>query len=146
MVSDPSKVDAAIRATLLNDPQLAALMPGGVHFDVPSSGKTQFVVISLMFHEDTYVFGGRGFERSLYLVKAVDKNTDGADANAAAARIDALLQDQPLTITGYVHSLTARTERMRDTEVDGEDADARWQHRGAQYEVVVAPVAVGAVA
>jgi hypothetical protein len=144
MVSDPSDVDAAILVVLRNDAALTALMPGGVYFDVAPPGRTQYVIVSMTFHEDTYVFDGPAFERTLYLVKAIDRDIDGANVKAAAARIHELLQGQPLTITGYVHSLTSRVGRARDTETDEVDLDARWQHRGGQYEVIVSPVAAAA--
>jgi hypothetical protein len=148
MVSDPSDVDAAIIAVLRNDPELRALMPGGVYFDVAPPGRTQYVVVSMEFHEDTYTFDG-SFETTLYLVKAVERITAaGGDGNTkrAAARIQELLQDQPLTITGYVHSSTSRTGRARDTEPDEVDHDARWQHRGGRYQVFVTPVAAAIAA
>jgi Protein of unknown function (DUF3168) len=146
MVSDPSDVDAALIAVLRNDPELSTLMPGGVYFDVPPSGVTQYVVVQMTFHEDTYVFDGPAFERTLYMVKAVARHTTDGGTKRAAARIQELLHGQTLTIVGYVHSLTSRVGRARDTEPDGVDADARWQHRGAQYEVVVSPVAASTAA
>jgi hypothetical protein len=56
----------------------------------------------------------------------------------AAARIHTLLQLGTLTATGYTLMRLARLERVRYTEVD-EDTDARWQHRGGHYEVMVSP-------
>lgn len=145
MVSDPSEVDAAILAVLRNDPELRALMPGGVYFDVAPPGRTQYVVVSMEFHEDAYTFDGPALETTLYLVKAIERISDGdGNTKRAAARIHELLQDQPLTITGYVHSATTRTGRARDTEADEIDNDARWQHRGGRYQVIVAPVAAAA--
>jgi hypothetical protein len=141
MVSDPSDVDAAILAVLRNDQALMALMPDGVYFDVAPPGRTKYVIVSMEFHEDFYTFDGRALERTIYLAKAIERDIDGADVKAAAARIDELLQGQPLTIPGYVHSLTSRTGRARDTERDEVDNSALWQHRGGHYEVLVAPVA-----
>jgi hypothetical protein len=144
MVSDPSNVDAAILAVLRADPELRTLMPDGVYFDVPPPGRTRYVVVAMEFHEDTYVFGGCAFERTIYLVKAVERHIDGTNAGRAAARIHELLQHQPLTIVGYDHGLTSRTGRARDTEPDEVDNDAMWQHRGGRYEVMVAPIATAA--
>lgn len=138
-MADPSEVDAAIVAKLAGDATLMALMTDGVHIDIAPSGKTKFVIVSLSTHEDEYVFEGSAFERSQYIVKAVERSLSGTTVKTAAARIHALLQDQPLTITGYTHSLTRRAERIRYTEVDELDADIRWQHRGGRYDVMVSP-------
>jgi len=138
-VADPAEVDAAIVTHLANDATLAGLLPDGVYMDIAPSGKTQFVIVSLVIHEDNYMLGGEAFEKALYLVKAVDKSTSGSIAKAAAARIQTLLQDVPLTITGYTHMLTQREERVRYTEVDESEPDTRWQHRGGRYAVFVSP-------
>jgi hypothetical protein len=71
----------------------------------------------------------------LYLVKAVGLASTGADVKAAAARIEAVLEDVPLTIPGYVHMVTCREARIRYTEVDAVDDTIRWQHRGGHYRV-----------
>lgn len=126
-------------AKLANDATLTDLMTDGVYMDVVPSGKTKFVIVSQVIHEDEYVFEGRAFERFTYLVKAVSLDTSGTDVKTAAARIDTLLQGVALTITGYSHCLTRRTERLRMTEVDDVNHDIRWQHRGGRYEVVVSP-------
>ena len=139
MPSDPSEVDAAIVATLSGDATLMALLTDGVFVDVSPSGKTAFALVSLISHEDLYIFNGSAFERSIYLIKAVVQSGTGTTAKTAAARIHALLQDVALTITGYAHALTRRVERVRMTEVDDLNQDLRWQHRGGRYELMVSP-------
>lgn len=142
MAADPSDVDAAIVAALKTDTSsggLMTLMTDGVWIDMAPKDSTKFVIVSLSTHEDQYEFAGAAYEKSVYLVKAVDLNISGTRAKAAAARIHALLQDVPLSISGYVHMLTQREERIRYTEVDEENADIRWQHRGGRYQVFVSP-------
>ncbi len=139
MAADSSDVDAAIIAKLVGDATLMAILTDGVWVDVAASGKTRHCVVSQVAHHDEYVFDGRVVETFLYLIKAVIQTTSGADPKAAAARIDVLLQDVPLTMTGYGHLLTRREERVRYTEVDEANPDLRWSHRGGRYQVVVAP-------
>lgn len=139
MAADSSDVDAAVIAKLVGDATLMAILTDGVYVDVASSGKTKFCLVSQIAHEDDYVFDGRIWEKFLYLIKAVAQQTSGADVKTAAARIDVLLQDVALTISGYGHLLTRRVERVRYTEVDDVNNDLRWQHRGGRYEVVAAP-------
>lgn len=136
---DPSDVDAAIIAKLSGDATLLALMTDGVYMDVSPSGKTKVVIVSMSTHQDEYVFHGSAFEQSTYVVKAVEQSGSGATVKTAAARIHVLLQDVALTITGYIHAKTRRSERIRYTEVDDVNQDIRWQHRGGRYEVVVTP-------
>ncbi len=145
MAEDPSEVELAIVARLEGDAALLALMPGGVWMDVAPKGKTAIVIVSLATHVDEDSLEGSAFEASTYLVKAVERAASGLNVKAAAARIHALLQRVPLTITNYTHMLTRRRERVRYTEVDEVDQDMRWQHRGGRYEVHVSPVSGVAV-
>lgn len=142
-MADASELDAAIVTALANDATLAGLLPDGVFWDIAPSGKTRFAIVSLTIHEDEYLFEGRAFERATYLVKAVDQNVSGAIVKVAAERIEELLQDVTLVVTGYTHMLTRRIERIRYTEVDEVNADIRWQHRGGRYEVYLSPEASG---
>jgi hypothetical protein len=143
--SDSSEVDAAVIAKLLGDTTLMALMPDGIYVDVAKSGLTKFIIVSQLAHEDVYMFQGSAYEAFEYLVKAVtgpsgtDLNTSGGSIKAAAARIHTVLQDATLTITGYKLMNIARAERIRYTEVDADNEDARWHHRGGRYAVMVSP-------
>lgn len=137
-MSDSSEIDAAIVAKLVNDAPLMALMTDGVYFDIAAKSKTKFVIVSLLSALDVGMFRGRAYETPIYLVKAVALSTTGADVKAAAARIDALLEQGTMSVTGYGLLAMHRTERVRYTEVDQEN-DNRWQHRGGMYEVQAAP-------
>lgn len=138
-MADPSAVDAALEAKLLGDATLMAILTDGVYFDVAKPSAQRFALISVVTHEDGYVFNNSAFEKSTYLIKAVTLGTSGADVKTAAARIHTLIQDVPLTIPGYAHSLTRRTERVRYTEVDDVNPAVRWNHRGGRYEIFVSP-------
>lgn len=125
-------------AKLLNDATLQAITTDGVFFDVASHGATKFVIVSQMAHADDETFRETALERFTYLVKAVTLSTSGADVKSAADRIQTLLHNGSLTITGYTFLSMRRTERIRYTEVD-ESNDSRWQHRGGLYEVWADP-------
>lgn len=132
-------MDIAIRSTLAGDSTLTATLTDGVFFDVAPSGAQNFCIVSQMAHEDSYSLNGNGFEQFRYLVKAVMAGTSAATVKTMAARIHTLLQDVRLTITGYSHQRTTRSERVRYTEVDQANQDARWQHQGGIYDVWVSP-------
>ena len=134
---DSGNVDAALSAKLLADATLSALMTDGVWFDTAKQGATKFVIVSLLSEEDEPMFQGRAFEDGLYLVKAVALESSGANVKAAAARIDALLDDGTLTISGYQLMRMERVGRVRYTEVDETNPANRWQHRGGHYALTV---------
>jgi hypothetical protein len=141
---DAGAVDAALVARL-TDATLAALMPGGVYFDIGVKGQTAMVIVSLQEDGADEMLGGAASQRTVYLVKAVDLQTSGSRVSEAAARIHTLLQwddgPAPLVIAGFDLQALRRVERVRYTEVDTSNADQRWQHQGGLYEVIVAPAA-----
>lgn len=136
-MADSSEVDAALSAKLLADATLMAITTDGVYFDEAKQGATKFVIVSLVTEFDQVMFGARAFEDATYLVKAVTLGTSGADVKTAAARIDALLDGQSITIAGYKLMVMQRVERIRYTEVDDVDRSIRWQHRGGRYQIMV---------
>jgi hypothetical protein len=135
-MADSSDIASALIAKLGSDTELLALCPNGVYWDQAPPGSTRFVIVSLVSAADLGVFGGRAIEEGIYLVEARMLSTvPGANIKAAAARIDVLLEDQPLTVAGYVWSTTHRTEPTRITEVDELDPSIRWFRRGGQYRI-----------
>lgn len=137
--ADSSLVDEALIAKLINDSQLRTLCPDGVWSDQAGEGKERFVIISLVDHNDVPVFEGRGFEDSLYLIKAVVKNGKG-DIRGASARIDEILSGADgrgviIPVTNFGELSVAREARVRYTEVDDQEPTLRWLHRGGRYRV-----------
>ena len=148
-MADASAVDTAVIATLAADAQLTAWLPGGVHFGLAPQGTTAFVLVDLDETQDIAVFAEapaarRAIEAMTYTVQAVLPTSAMAPATQAAARIDALLEDQPLTIPGYGWLSTVRVERLRPAgEPDAGDKNIRWQHAGGRYRVQVTPTVQG---
>jgi hypothetical protein len=138
MLPDASDIDAAILATLSGDATLQALAPQGVWFDEAPAGSKAFVIVSLVDERDEEEFGQCAYEDALYAVTFRELKTPngGSNAKAAAARIHALLEDQPLTVSGYSWMTIHREQRLRQTEVDAVDASIRWNHRGGHYRVM----------
>lgn len=134
---DSSDIDAALVAKLGADATLLGLMPNGVYWDDAPPGSTRFVIVSLIDEADTQQFGGRSYEDALYLVKAVALSTANHNIKAAAARIDALLENGTLAVAGYASMALHRENRIRLTEVDQVDPTVRWFHRGGHYRVTM---------
>ena len=141
-MADSSLVDAAVITTLASDSALLAILPDGVFFDEAPPACRRFAIVSLVDSSGipTWDPGGgvvRAMDDRVYAVTAVVKGTTG-DIAAAAARINALLHNQSLSVSGYTFTSTAWDEELGDiryTEVDDLDASIRWQHRGAHYRV-----------
>jgi hypothetical protein len=134
---DSSAIDAALVARLANDTQLKTLLPDGVFFGEAPPNLRNFAIVSLITEVDVATFGKRAIEDVLYLVKAVCFGTGGTNDKAAAARIDVLLEDYALAVTGYDVMTVHREQRIRYPEVDDLDPSIRWQHRGGQYRVTM---------
>ena len=139
-MAESSNVDAAVVGRLLNDAPLMSLMPDGVYWDLGVQGAIRFVVVSQAFHRDVPMQGGTAYEEFTYVVQAVELAKSGANIQAAAARINALLHDATFTITGYDLMCSQRIERLRVVIPDAEDPDKRWQYLGGSYQVSVSPV------
>lgn len=137
MPVDSSDVDNALVMKLGSDAALLALCPNGVYVDEAPPGSTKFVIVSLVDESDVREFNRRSFEDALYMVKAVMSKSSGGDVKAAAARIDALLENGSLTVNGYTHMVMHREGRIRATEVDDIEPSIRWFHRGGNYRVQV---------
>jgi hypothetical protein len=134
-----SDVDAALLAKVASDSQLKALMPDGVWWDVSKTGLTRLVIVKLMDHTATDMFGSCAYEEPLYLVKAVEYSLSAANVVNAARRIDTLLNNQQLLVTGYSLMTMQFDQYVRYQEVDTANPDARWQHCGGMYRISVAP-------
>jgi hypothetical protein len=135
-MANSSDIQNALMAKLGSDAELLALCPNGVYRDQAPPGASRFVIVSLLAGEDTGVFGKRAIEAGVYLVEARMLSTiAGANVNAAAARIDVLLEGQPLTVTGFAWMTLHREEPIGLTEVDASDPSIRWFRRGGRYRL-----------
>ena len=136
-----SDIDDAIVGRLSSDPALTALVPDGVYFDEAPPGVKRFVLLVLVSEDDHASFSGtREYEDSVYRVQAVALDTSHDTVNAAANRIDALLENYAFVVAAYTWMTTQRDGRFRHTQADPVDPSLRWQVSGAQYRVQMAPV------
>jgi hypothetical protein len=135
---DSSNIDKALVDLLNGDASLNALLPDGTFMDEAPPGAKRFVIVSVLDARDIPRFGGRAYEDTLYLIKAVGLSMLNPNMKAAAFRLDQLLDDQVLTVTGYTPMTLHREERVRLTEVDDIDSTIRWYHRGGRYRVMQA--------
>jgi hypothetical protein len=136
---DSSLIDSALIQKLANDAQLKSLLPDGVFFGEAPPNLRNFAIVSIVEELDVAEFQRRAIEDTLYEIKAVCFGTGATNDKAAAARIDALLEDQVLAVTGFDCVGMTREKRIRYPEPDDLDPSIRWQHRGGLYRVQMAP-------
>lgn len=149
-----SAITSALINKLLDDAALRALAPDGVFRDVagasmvtPAASPKRFVIVSLVIGVNTLDFKRRGHQNLLYLVEVRMLSMVGGDANAAAARIDTLLDPQPplppatLDIPGYRLMSCYQEEPTEQTEFDEGDTSLIWNRVGGRYRIWAAPIA-----
>jgi hypothetical protein len=133
---DTSAIDAVLVGVLNGDATLQALAPDGVYMDEAPPNAQRFVIVALADALDSATYdAGRAFEEKTYTVVAKMLSTTGGDIKGAAARIDAVLEDAALTVTGYADVRVRRERPIRETDVDQTDPALRWYHRGGEYRV-----------
>ena len=126
-----------LAADLVGTLTLGTLGCTGVYrFQAPQGSVEPYVVYQQQAGTDSYNFSARDAKSLLYLVKAVDASTSGLRAAQMAERIDTLLTDKPLSLTGWTN---IRLRRESDVEYTEVDAGKTYQHYGALYRVDVRP-------
>lgn len=138
---DATEVERALIGALALDPELAALVPDGVYYDLAPQGATRFVIVSLSTSHGQAEINDRDTLRAfVYLVKAVALGADADPIAAADARINALLDHGTLDLPAAAGCTLMRSrwvDRVRFTETA---AGETWQHRGGRYEITVTPL------
>ena len=125
------QLEAALYAKLSGDATLTTLAPGGVWRGIAPLGTTGVVVVfSQISSIDAYTLADRATSTHNYMVKAIAPGETATPAWDAAARIDALLTDQPMTLSSGSVMSVRRERTMTLTENDGGE---EYQHAGGYY-------------
>jgi hypothetical protein len=115
-------------------------LPDGVYWDLAPQGSTRFATVSASTSRAQMEFQGVDSFRALaYLVKAIVLGSGGATVAQADARIQAILDRQPIALppaSGAGLMVIHWLDRVRYTETVNSEV---WQHSGARYEVIVTP-------
>jgi hypothetical protein len=137
-MADSYDIDRALVALLRGDATLNGLLPDGIYLYSADAGVERFAIVSIVTAFDTPQFGRRAWEDIVYLVEALvlrttsDSNTV---ANQAAARIDAVLDDQPLSVPGYGYMTMHRALRHPEDETDEKNPAIKFYRRAGHYRV-----------
>jgi hypothetical protein len=124
---------------LASDAPLALLLPDGVWRHVAPEGASRFAIVALVSATDEGEFGRRAIEDGIYLVEARVLSTSEGNVDAAAARIDALLEDGFIDVPGYGCMAITRDEFVDGIEVDDQDVSIQWHRSGGHYRVQMTP-------
>lgn len=139
---DSHAIDQALLALLRADATLSSYAPDGIYFGSAANGAQRFILISIVLAVDQAQFGRRAWDDILYAVDAVmlPRASGGNDADEAAARIQALLEDQPLRVNGYGYMTMHRVDRIAADERDDVNPSIVFYHRGGRYRVQMTPL------
>jgi Protein of unknown function (DUF3168) len=123
--------------TTLNN--LLASPPAGwsksiFHYEAPTNVAFPFVIFSLSSAVPTEAFSDpSAYVTEVWLVEAVDRNTTADTAEAIAARIEVLLNDAALSISGgNLMYLRRQSATDRPELVDG----VSYRHSGSLFRLV----------
>jgi len=110
----------------------------GTFYDMaPDAQAYPFITIGLVTAPDDYTFGVRAWSEALWQVRAWDQDTSARRAARIMARIDTLLTDQALTVSGYRVLVCRRMETLPPmTELDSA-AGLQVRAEGARFLIGV---------
>lgn len=106
------------------------------HNTAPSGAEFPFVIFFKSSNTPLYSMGRRVFEDEVWTIKAVDRSADSDGADQIAARLDALLTDGTISISG---SGQRYLRRISDTEYEEHIDGVRYCHAGALFRLVHEP-------
>lgn len=132
-------VRAGLFSVLNADATLKALLsaPNAIyHRVVPQNALLPAVVFSRMAGTPEWMFDSAHIQNDVWLVKGVNKGSSSTPAEDIAARVDVLLNDAVLTVTGRTALAI-----FRELDVDYEEITngETYHHVGAQYRAVTQP-------
>lgn len=104
------------------------------HQEAPDGASFPFIVFHKQSGTPTEAMGApSALENDIWLVKCVDRGPSADTAEAVQARIQALLNDAPLSISG---STLLYLRRQSDVEYPEVDNGVRYSHAGSLYRLV----------
>ena len=145
MASPIDAFDKAIYDKLTGATALTSLLAGGTAnpsvypAPAPQNANAPYVVYQAASPSvPQRVMGGGGvaYENAVYIVKAVAEGPSAGLAGTIAVQIDAALDNQALTITGYTAMACLREQDIDFPEVEG---GITFRHRGGLYRVMADP-------
>lgn len=132
-------VRGAIYARLAADTTLTGLLsaPGAIyHSTAPQTAAFPLIVFQRLSGLPVWQFQTAHHQSDAWLVKGISRGSSASPAEDIAARIDAVLTDAPLVVTGGV---LLGVWRESDVDYDEIDSGETYHHAGSQYRLVTQP-------
>jgi hypothetical protein len=101
----------------------------------PQGANFPCVILSKQAGTPRYALGERAYDNDVWLIKGVDKNLSGDPVDNVASRLDALLTDGTISISGRTQLYLRRESDIDYSEVvDG----TVYRHAGSNYRLLYA--------
>lgn len=99
----------------------------------PAKAQYPLVIFNKQAGVPRYAIGARAYDNELWLIKAVDRSDTADPADNISSRLDVLLTDATISISGKTQLLL-----RRESDVDyPEDADGvTYRHSGALFRLI----------
>lgn len=129
-------IDAALMARLSGDATLAALVTGGVHHaQAPQDAVPPYLLFREVSLQDGYTLRQRVWREGLYDIQAVTSGLSVTVIQQAIERVDVLLRDHALAVSG---GSTLYLRRVQTTEFSEAIEGVVYQYAVATYRIWVA--------
>jgi hypothetical protein len=129
-------VRAAIYGLLSADATLGALLASTTAVydeEAPAEAAYPMVIFNRQSGQRDWTFAGEPMRPEMWLVKAVTHARSASTAEAIDARLETLLNDAGLSITGSTLLYLRRESDVKYSERDGQDT---YKHVGGLYRLV----------
>lgn len=133
-----ASLEEALYAKLTSDATLMAIATGGVYNSLAIQSATYPLILFQQIRgTDQYTFTRRVSTQHRYQIKCINEGYDNEPCRAAMERIDTLLTDQTLTVTGKTFWMARRISEFAYAEpaLSGK----AYQHVGGDWLIELAP-------
>ena len=108
------------------------------HQQAPSGGEFPYIIFQKQSGTPRYAIGARAYDSDLWLVKGVDRPSGPRDntadrVDAIASRLDVLLTDSTLSISGRTELLLRRESDVEYLETED---GVFYRHAGATFRLI----------
>lgn len=129
----------ALVSALAADSTLTGLLNAGTAgiYDshAPQGATPPYVVFQRMSGVPARVFGRAAWDAQVWAVKGITTGGSRVTGGSIAARVDAVLDEQTLTISG---ASNMACQRIADIEYPEDDNGVQYHHIGGQYKLWIA--------
>lgn len=129
---------SALYGALAADATLGSLGCTGVYMDLaPQAATYPFLVLGLVASDDSYTFDVRSHQTAAWQVTAWDQGGSARRAGQLMDRVDQVLTDGTVTVSGYSTLMIRREGQVPTQAQRDEQTGLELRAQGARFLVVV---------